>query len=177
MNTGKQLLSCRVVGLLRSVRVCSVPNNSTTQQLSNSKRGGTLVEVMMAALVLVTLALAGGAYVSNSSATLAVHRDRSVAVAMANSRMEELRGMPFGSITSLVQTVGVKWLKRNGNGWTVTTTSNTTYDTFIIASVSEKMWTSIQFTNVVLAGDAVIMRVTATYRDPNSVVLQTIYAQ
>ncbi len=67
--------------------------------MKTGKCGGTLVEVMVAIVVLMVIAVAGGAYVAQSSGTLALHRSRAVAVAMANSRLEELRADGFASLT------------------------------------------------------------------------------
>lgn len=67
----------------------------------NSRRrlGGTLVEVMMACVVLAVIAVTGAAYVYQSMGALAVHRDRAVAVARAKSWMEEMRAGGYRSLT------------------------------------------------------------------------------
>jgi prepilin-type N-terminal cleavage/methylation domain-containing protein len=140
------------------------------------KRGGTLIEVMMACVVLAVIAMAGGAYVYQSMGTLALHRDRSVAVAMANSRMEELRNTPFSDLTNIsgFVTSGTNWIKRLGSGWVKTTASE--YDSFGLGAYSGQLRAGLQFTNIVVPFDAMIMTVQATYRTPDYVSLTTIYA-
>lgn len=140
------------------------------------KHGGTLIEVMMACFVLAVIAMAGGAYVYQSMGTLALHRDRSVAVAMANSRMEELRSAAFGDLTNLpgFAMSGTNWVKRAGSSWAITTATD--YDSFSMGAVAGQLRAGLQFTNVVVPSDALIMTVQATYRTPDYVSLTTIYA-
>lgn len=86
MKTGRKWSSGRVVEW------------SSGQQL-NRRTGGTLVEVMMACVVLMVIAITGGSYVAQSSGTLALHRNRAVALAVANSQMEVLRAQGYSSLS------------------------------------------------------------------------------
>jgi Tfp pilus assembly protein PilE len=140
------------------------------------KRGGTLVEVMMACVVLAVIAMVGGAYVYQSMGTLSVHRDRAVAVAVANSRLEELRSTTFGDLTNLpgFSMSGTNWVKRAGNSWVVTSAS--AYDSFSMGASAGQLRAGLQITNVVVPADAMIMTVQATCRTPDSVNLRTLYA-
>lgn len=142
------------------------------------KRGGTLIEVMMACVVLAVIAMAGGAYVYQSMGTLAVHRDRSVAVAMANSRMEELRNTPFSDLTNISGFVmsgsATNWIKRSGSSWVKTTVTD--YNPFSMGSFLGELRAGLRMTNVVVSSDAMIMTVQATYRPSFDVSLTTIYA-
>ena len=154
MNLVKKLLSCQVVELLAIEGAGVITSNSTTQQLNNRRTGGTLIEVMMACVVLAVIAMAGGAYVYQSMGTLALHRDRSVAVAMANSRMEELRAQSFSSLTNLMA----------GSSPFVTNNPYTKLETCGVA-LGMNAWSAIQIT------------VQVTNRAPNDYIsLTTIYA-
>ncbi len=60
------------------------------QPVATARRGATLVEVMLASMVLAVLALGGGAFVYRSRAEIALQKSRRVAVELANARLEEL---------------------------------------------------------------------------------------
>ena len=64
--------------------------------------GSTLLEVMIACLIMMVIAVAGGAYVSQSRGLLAAHRNRLIAMDKAKSRLEELRATPYSELTNLV---------------------------------------------------------------------------
>ena len=118
MKTRMQLLGCQVVELLRGVYKRIATNSSATQQLSNWKHGGTLIEVMMACLVLTAIAFAGGAYVAQTSRTLAVSRERFQVLTTANSRMEEIRATKFNELSGLFPPGATQVsIVRNGAIW------------------------------------------------------------
>ena len=54
------------------------------------RRGATLIEVMLASVILAILALAGSAFVYRSRADIALQKNRRVAIELANSRLEKL---------------------------------------------------------------------------------------
>lgn len=62
------------------------------------RRGATLIEVMVAALILATLALAGGAILYRSRALLYHERNLRSATDIATSRLEALRAAPFAQL-------------------------------------------------------------------------------
>lgn len=137
-------------------------------------RGGTFVEVMVACVVLAVVAIVGGSYVAQSAVTLAVHRNRCVALAAANSRLEELRDTPFGQLTNMVSGSGPVWVRRNGAGWQVTTATD--YDVFAMGTSMEELRASLVMTNWPALGLSRVLRVTAlaTYRKPDFVGLTTL---
>ena len=55
-----------------------------------TRSGATLVEVMLASVVLAVLALAGGAFIYRSRGEIGLQKSRRVAVELANARLEEL---------------------------------------------------------------------------------------
>jgi hypothetical protein len=62
------------------------------------RQGATLIEVMVAALILATLAIAGGALLHRVRAMLYHERNLRVATDLAAGRLEELRGAPFAQL-------------------------------------------------------------------------------
>jgi Tfp pilus assembly protein PilV len=64
------------------------------------KKGGTLIEVMMACVVLAVIALAGGAYVAQTRKTMSGSRAKSIALAIANSQLEKFRATNYASLTN-----------------------------------------------------------------------------
>jgi len=138
--------------------------------------GGSFLEVMMACVVLAVIAIGGGSFVVQSQETLAVHRSRGVALAMANSRLEEVRGTPFGQLTNMVSGNATTWIKRNGTGWQVTTAAD--HDNFSVDTSLQELRTGLQVTNWPTLGLSKILWVTvqATYNTPDYVALTTLYA-
>lgn len=154
MKTQKKLLSCHAVKLLGGEGARVITSNSAAQQLNTGKRGGTLIEVMMACVVIMAIALAGGAYVSQSAGTLAVHRGRATALAMANSRMEELRSKSYSSLTNMMA---------GSSPFIATNTPYTKLET-CGAALGLSAWSAIQIT------------VQVTNRAPDYISLTTFYA-
>ncbi|NQU40780.1 MAG: prepilin-type N-terminal cleavage/methylation domain-containing protein [Lentisphaerae bacterium] len=64
--------------------------NNPLQVAARHRRGATLIEVMLASIILAILALAGSAFVYRSRADIALQKNRRVAVELANDRLEEL---------------------------------------------------------------------------------------
>ena len=60
--------------------------------------GTTLVEVMIAIVLLGVIAVGGAAFLYRSRADITIARDKRVALEAANSRMEALRLSPYGDI-------------------------------------------------------------------------------
>lgn len=155
MKAGRKLLSFYVVKLLGIKGAGVITSHSRTQQLNNSRNGGTLIEVMMACVVLAAIALAGGAYVHQSSQTLAVGRGRAMATAMANSRMEQLRAQSYGSLTQMMAGTSPYTIVTN-NSYARLETHGT--------ALGLSAWSAIKIT------------VQVTNRAPDYVSLTTVYA-
>ena len=145
------------------------------RRLGRLTQGGTFIEVMMACVVLAVIAIAGAGFVAQTQNTLAIHRSRSAALAIANSRFEELRGTSFSQLTNLVSGTAMVWIKRNGSGWQVTTASD--HDIFMLDSSQEELRTGLSLTNWSALGLSKMLRVTvqATYKKPDYVTLTTLY--
>jgi prepilin-type N-terminal cleavage/methylation domain-containing protein len=63
--------------------------NSLTRR-ARLRAGATLIEVMLASVILAVIALAGGAFIVRSRADIALQKNRRVAVELVNARLEEL---------------------------------------------------------------------------------------
>ena len=77
----------------RRMRVCRPPA---------AKRGGTLVETMVACVLLAVLAIAGVSALYQTGSGLAIQKQRRIALGLANSRLEELRSAPYAALTALI---------------------------------------------------------------------------
>ena len=60
------------------------------------------MEIAMACVILALLALAGMTALYQTGAGLALQKHRSMALAVANSRLEEVRATPFSVLTALI---------------------------------------------------------------------------
>ena len=74
--------------------------------------GFSLVEVMLAALILVVLALGGGAILRQSGSTVAIQKNKRVAIEIANRQLERLRTAPSLSVGSFETTAPINGQSR-----------------------------------------------------------------
>jgi len=84
--------------------------------ISSNKRGDTLVEVMMAILIISIVAVGGAAFLYYSSAEIAIDSNRRIALEIANARLEDLRAAGFG-IISPEQDFDVYYITGQGVNW------------------------------------------------------------
>ena len=64
--------------------------------------GSTLVEVMIAVLVLLTIAMAGGAFLLHSRSQLSIQRNKRIMLEECNRRLETIRATGYSAITNLL---------------------------------------------------------------------------
>jgi type II secretory pathway pseudopilin PulG len=64
--------------------------SSRTRKARSRCVGATLIEIMLASVILAIIALAGGAFVYRSRADIALQKNRRAAIELANDRLEEL---------------------------------------------------------------------------------------
>ena len=85
-----------------------------------ARQGSSLLEVMVAAVVLAVIVIGAGAYQALSSAQVTAQRDRRAATAFAESRLEEIRATSYNGMKALMpspSTYNTYYLSRNGAGW------------------------------------------------------------
>jgi Tfp pilus assembly protein PilV len=70
--------------------------------LHNRQRGTTLVEIVVSCVILAVLAIAGMTALCETGAGLAIQKNRRIALGIANSRLEELRTVPYIALTALI---------------------------------------------------------------------------
>ena len=143
------------------------------------RTGSTLIEVALSCLILMILAVAGGAFVANSHRTLSLHRSRSIAAAIAASRLEELRATSYATLTNLTTVAGGSVaVTRSGSSWV---TGN--YQPYSLGTRTEQLRTTLRLTNVVVGSgqyEALLMTAIASYQRAGAVTdtvsVATIYS-
>jgi len=81
------------------------------------RKGATLVEVMIASVVLVVMALGGAAFLFRSRGDVAVQRNKRAALEVANSRLEDLQASSYDDIKPLNQDYTSYYISRVGANW------------------------------------------------------------
>ena len=103
--------------------------------------GATLVEVMIAVVLLGVLALVGGTFVYRSRADIGLQKNRRVAVELANARLEALMyDWTYAQVVAQVGTPVIEALSINGNSGyqrqTTVLTTTTAHDECLHITVS-----------------------------------------
>lgn len=65
-------------------------------------RGNSMVEILVACVLLAVLAVAGMTALYEAGGALEIHKNHRIALGIANSRLEELRSMPYTLLTGLI---------------------------------------------------------------------------
>ena len=88
-----------------------------------NRRGTTIVEVVLAALILAIMAIGGAAYMLQGRLVVGVQRNKRVALEAANAKLEEMRATSYGyaNINSSFDTVSINGYPGlpNNRVWTV----------------------------------------------------------
>jgi Tfp pilus assembly protein PilV len=80
--------------------------------------GSTLVEVMVALLILAVMALGTAAFMYHGRSSVYAQRDRLAVFELANGRLEELRAEPYTTFTdTLPETYDVYWMRKRAGAW------------------------------------------------------------
>ena len=82
--------------------------------------GFTLVEVLIAIVILTVVAIGGVAFIYHSQVGLIFQGDKRVALEAANSRLEELRASQYGNITPTGDDYDIHYLSGQIGSWTIT---------------------------------------------------------
>ena len=141
------------------------------------QRGTSLVEVMVAIVVLTVVALGMGGYLFVNQAALSLQRDRTVALEIANGRLEELRALSFDTLTALLPATNYStyyFYKLGPQSWT--NSSQTLFESTNINGATASLLTAIRLTNPSNYLDiAVSVALCRANNLTNQVVLETFY--
>lgn len=155
-----------------------------TNGRNRRRRGATLVEVMIASVILLVMALGSTAFMYHGRAEIGIQRNRRVAVDVSNSRLEELRASNYDAVKPLANGYTTYYLEPSGSTWARTTTDPG--ETVTINGQSYDIVTTVRYIDVdsgtsfddsADSYDAVQMSVSVKYRvnSSDAVTLQTIY--
>jgi len=83
-----------------------------------SKRGGTLIEILLACLILAIMAVSGATAIYQTASGLTDQKNRRIALGVANSRLEDIRATPYTVLTALIsQNYNTNTIKKVGNAF------------------------------------------------------------
>jgi type II secretory pathway pseudopilin PulG len=106
--------------------------------------GSTLIEILVAALILAILALGGGAYLYHAQLQLSLAQDERVALQTAIGRIEDLEATPYNAITnSFAVGTNVFYLDKLTGAWSASATNRG--ETVVINGPSRPITTTAQF--------------------------------
>jgi len=157
--------------------------NDPKQSSESSRRsrlGCTLVEVMVACVILMIIAVAGAAYLYQSEATLAYQSQKRTALEAGGARLEEIRATSYTNLQSLLTfDYNVHYLEKAGSTWLVS--NGDPGETANINGISLPITTTVQYGNVAGGGgsyDYLIVAVNIAYRQGigDRIALQSIYS-
>ena len=111
-----------------------------------ASKGFTLVEVMIAMIVLAVLALGGASFLAYSRMQVDVQRNKRAALEAATGRMEELRAAGFDETKPTSNNYVATYLARAGNAW-VRSSSNPG-EAVSLNGHTMPMATTVQFVDV-----------------------------
>lgn len=150
------------------------------EAIRRARRGATLVEVMIACVVLMVMAVGGAAYLYQSCTTLAAQRNKRIALEAGNARVEEIRATRYTDLKNLLTVdYAVHYLRRVAGAWQVS--SGDPNETVNINGTSLPMTTTVQFLDIdggVSSYDGLAVTVSTAYRAgiADRVILRSIYA-
>ncbi len=145
-----------------------------------SRSGATLVEVVMAILLLSILAVAGAASMNLSRGMASVQKNHRTALEIASGRLEDVRAAGYASIRPSASNYNAYFLSRTGANWVVS--SSNPGETVLVNGRSRPMVTTVQYVDIDAGSasyDAVRVWVSLQYHGNTSsvVVLETVRSQ
>ena len=109
-------------------------------------KGATLIEVMLAMLILLIVAVGGAAFLYHSSSRIAIQRNKRVALEEANSCLEEMRISGYTVIEPTALGYPADWsahgIKKAGTGWIRNDTDD---ETVTINGIVLPITTTVQY--------------------------------
>ena len=109
--------------------------------------GSSLVEVMLAMVIILILILGGAGFVYHSTRDIGLERNKRISLEIANSRLEDLHATPSATYGPLAENFNVYYVKKQGTDWVVSTT-----DPLETASINNL--TNVPITTTVQYADA-----------------------
>ena len=139
--------------------------------------GSTLIEVLMAVLLLALLAVAGGAHLYHARAIVAMQRNRMLALELTTSRLEQIQASRPAAIEP--PGPGRHFLTPSGTTWTNSPTDPG--ETVTLNHHAYPMQTTVEWRDLkpgVESNNYLEITVTTAYRPENgdAVTLSTFYA-
>jgi prepilin-type N-terminal cleavage/methylation domain-containing protein len=116
------------------------------RRLNRACRGMTLVEVMLATLVLALLAIGGGAFLQHGTGQVMTQQSERVAAELANGRLDELRASGYASFKPTVSNYTIWYLQKLSNSWARTSTDPS--ETVTVGGKVYPMRTTVQYQDV-----------------------------
>ena len=108
-----------------------------------NKQASTLIEVMLAMVIIAIIAIGGGAFLYYGSRSVAEQRNKRVALETANTRLEEMRASDYNDIKPVpADNWDSHYLKKTAGGWLCDTANDETAD---INGLSLPITTTVQF--------------------------------
>ena len=148
-------------------------------QTLDSRCGATLVEVLMACVILAVIAVGTAACLYLSRGASAAQRDHRTALALANSRLEEVRSAPYTSVArTTTYSFTPYYIDRIGGTWHMTATDPG--ETVTVGASVRPMTTKAVFVDAhggASSYDCIRVTVSVQYRGNNEwVTLETLRA-
>lgn len=110
------------------------------------RRGSTLVEAMVASLLLAVLAVGGAAYMTHARTDVLEGRSARVALDEANRRLEQLRVAPFGAVKPPLEDYNTYYLLASNGTWIASATDPA--ETVIMNSLELPITTTVQYVDI-----------------------------
>ena len=108
-----------------------------------SKSGTSLVEVIIAILILAILVLAATQSIRYSKTMATQQRNRRVALEIANGRLEDMRAAGYSQIAHATKNSSVRYLSRSTNSWSIS--SSNPNETTVVNGRTRPMVTTVQY--------------------------------
>lgn len=110
------------------------------------KSGMTLVEVLIASVILLVIATGAGSYMYGSRRDAGLQRLKRVAVEVANARLELVRGSGYDNVKPTTQSFAAIYL--NGTSGTLVRGSSNPNETFSVHGVVLPIVTTVQYVDI-----------------------------
>ena len=143
------------------------------------RAGSTLVEVMLACVVLTLVVLAGSSFLCQSRASTSIQRNRRAAIEAATRRLEDLRATAYDRVKPAAEDYAIHYLRASGTNWVQSAADP--HETNVVNGVAMAMTTTVLYMDAGGDGDSydcLRLTVAAGYRQgaADRVMLETIYA-